>query len=65
MTFESALSDCRRAASSGFLLADDPDARLERALAWADDLAREGLVPEAFLDRLHGELRAESAAGSL
>lgn len=59
ITFESALADCRAAASAGILLACDPEVRLARAMAWADDLLRAELVSEGLRDRLHAALQAE------
>ncbi|QDI79006.1 hypothetical protein E8E01_00350 [Methylorubrum populi] len=58
MGFEAALADRRAAAATGFLSFDDPSMRLERALAWADDLNRAGMIDVGVRDRLHVVLRA-------
>lgn len=59
VNFDDAMADCRRAVRSGILLACDPEVRLARALAWADDLLRAGMVTEDLRGRLHVALRDE------
>lgn len=64
LTFETAMTECRAAAATGFM-SHAPGVRLEKALAWADDLATADLIPAEDHVRLHAEIRARARAGRI
>ncbi len=60
MAFEDAFAECDRVSRAYFLPADTPARRVERAVAWADDLLRAGVITGETRERI----RVHAIAGS-